>query len=1162
MTDGPIQLRGAQKAIRDEYFGHGSGLFTLDCVPGSGKSVVAYHLAAEDILTRYVEGDRTPEQHVAVISFTRGEASSIVPEVCARLRELVEHDLVPAADHVSERELEHLLQRVRRAPYAGTIDSVLRDVLAEIVDEVGFSEMPAVGNDARMKRLHDACYQELQRDSDLVRHLARLEYAYPSEQYRDGVSEILESAVSYCRDRRLSTREFYQELVQTVESVYPGGRPASFDDVVDALRRFTESDLPEAQYDDLTDEERRRIADADARLHDAWTDRLDDFCMVLDAYRETYRDAIRERGSVSHTDVAYLIDAYFQGQLETADVEHRERVKDRYQTRIRSLVIDEAQDVSSAQHAALSHLVAPDTRVFGSGDLLQSIYLWRNADPALFESATQDGEYLGIDWDTHEHRTATTTYRCRPDVAAAINEVSEPILTDAVRGDLGELDVDFSGLDAYREPTDEANIHVAAFNPLSSDPDSFTWCSPAEGRGEAETVATLVSKGLDDGTFTDNDGEPLDVTVLFRWGSKMGVYEEAFADEELRVRNASENLFDCAAVETVVAVCEWLVSPASTTRTRCLVTETDLGLQPLADAIETRDGELGRVRDECELSEAQEHVLNGLTKLRDHRDAFGSRPASTYIEDVIEALALRADPYGFFPELDAAQRTANLDALTEILGEWEDDDQLPPRELTELVQPFRESPHLGPNQPSTTDSDADVEFRTVHSAKGDESDVVVLANPGFSLWRNGVQSERFVKQGTLAGLAPPMNADTPSDISLPPYQNGVYDPDDTRDPDIGLRWMTAYWTDDVVESADHETLVGPERLRRFAANQRAEGWRLLYVALTRAREHLVVPLPRSCPYESQPRDRWLDAIRERLDFTEERTGTYTLDPSSSAADPFEVGVNDVELNARWTPEANTSQADVAVTPPRVTEVAPWVPRFIRPSTIYPLTEDPSEYVLPHLLGKALHTTTNDVPDDHPLLFARFGPDDVGTCLHDILTTLIERNVSESTLRSRGDIVHEVFDETIYDMVSNVSDSERDALFTFFDEQVLDDFVDSDLWHLLHDAETVAVEKPVDGLATVGDVEVEIHGTADVLVETSDGERHVSDIKISLTELTDETRRRYELQVATYAYLFEHQQTTARPVRRSVETFGVERETITSSWPPSVIEQRLSRLLRG
>ncbi|RLM60133.1 exonuclease V subunit beta, partial [Halorubrum sp. Atlit-9R] len=156
------------------------------------------------------------------------------------------------------------------------------------------------------------------------------------------------------------------------------------------------------------DSDRRRIADADARLHEAWTARLDDFCVVLKAYREAYRDAIRERGVVSHTDVAHLIDAYFEGQFEDADEDHRKRIRGRYRTRILSLIIDEAQDVSAIQHTALAHLVTPAARVFGSGDLLQSIYLWRNADPALFESAIRDGAYLGVDWDVHEHRTATT----------------------------------------------------------------------------------------------------------------------------------------------------------------------------------------------------------------------------------------------------------------------------------------------------------------------------------------------------------------------------------------------------------------------------------------------------------------------------------------------------------------------------------------------------------------------------------------------------------------------------------------------------------------------------------------------------------------------------------------------------------------------------------
>lgn len=97
----PIRLRGAQREIRDAYFASDSGLFTLDCVPGAGKSVVAHHVAAEDILRRYAAGDPTPEQHVTVVSFNRDEAADIVPAICDRLQAIVEHDLVPTAADIS-----------------------------------------------------------------------------------------------------------------------------------------------------------------------------------------------------------------------------------------------------------------------------------------------------------------------------------------------------------------------------------------------------------------------------------------------------------------------------------------------------------------------------------------------------------------------------------------------------------------------------------------------------------------------------------------------------------------------------------------------------------------------------------------------------------------------------------------------------------------------------------------------------------------------------------------------------------------------------------------------------------------------------------------------------------------------------------------------------
>jgi ATP-dependent helicase/nuclease subunit A len=1160
MSEEPLRLQNAQRAIRDAYFANDTGLYTLDCVPGAGKSTVRDDVGAEDLLRRYVAGDPTPEQRVAVISFSRSEAETIVPDICDRLREIVTHELTPAARQIDEDELAYLLQRIRQAPYIGTIDSILRDVLREIVTDIGFSEMPMVGNKARQQQLHQACYQQLQADPEIAHGVARLEAAYPGGEHEDGASDMLSSAVRYCRNQRLSMDAFRATLEATVDDVYAEGSPQSFSDLVAVIERYVGVDNLSSNYEDLDDSDKAAICKADGKLHEAWRARIDDFCAVLDTYRQTYRQLIRDHGVVSHTDVAYLIDAYFDDRLDDIDTTHRTRIRQRYHTGIGSLIIDEAQDVSAIQHAALSQLVTPDTRVFCAGDLLQSIYRWRHAEPTLFESATDDGEYLGINWDIHEHRTATITYRCRPDIASAINEICEQALTDPARGNIGELDIQYLGLEATHDPTDDASVHIASFDPPNPFPNSNKWVDPDNGPGEADILATMLSAGLADGTFTDEEGDPLGITVLFRQSPKMKIYEDVFENAGISVRNASENLFECETVRTVLDVCAWLVEPENPKRTKELVVESGLDLGALKDDFETHDWNIDTVVEHCDPSSSHEHILDNLIDLRNRHDQFLSRPATVYIEELIETLGLRADPHDYF-DVDPDQRVANLDGLVETLKEWEGDEHLTPRELTELVGPFMENPRDGPNQPNASETTHDVEFRTVHDAKGDE-DIIVLANPGFSLWTLGPQSDRFLTQGAVAGLAPPTNTEIPVDVDIQPFCNGLYNPDSEWDRDIGLRWATNHWRDAVTEAADLTSLVGPSRLEKIATNERAEGWRLLYVALTRAREHLVVPLPRSVPETSRPRDRWLDTIREGLSFTG-GTETYTLDPAAgSNTGSFEIGVNDVDIfapGASSTSSAAIAHSDVADTQPRRNGLDPWVPRFINPSTLYSLTDDPEGNARDHLLDNALHTATNDVPDEVTLPFDKLGPDDVGTCLHDVLTSIVDREMTTETLRACGYEVRAVFDTVVDDHAPRISDSEREELFSFFKTEVLAQFVDSTLWSRIQQAEDITVERPVDGLVSVDDVEIEIHGTADFVVEMPSGEQYITDVKITLSEQTDETRHRYELQVAAYAYLF-GQQNRSTTIQQSVEAFGVDRATVQDSPSPSIIEERLQMLL--
>ncbi|MFB6296733.1 MAG: UvrD-helicase domain-containing protein, partial [Halobacteriales archaeon] len=381
--ENPIRLRGAQRRLRNAYFEHDSGLFAMQCVPGAGKSVLTHDLAAEELLRRYVDGDPTPELRICVISFNRDEAAGIVPGIIDRLRTLVAHDLTPAGAAASMADVRELETRVRQAPFIGTIDSVLRGLLADVSAAVGFAEPPRDGSEADLAGVHAACYEALQTDPDLADAVDIVETAYPAGEYEAGPADLLREALTHCRAHRLSTAEFVDELRATVDAVYPEGETESITDIADAVARCLDrEDVPSEEVREDRDEDAcEALLEADRQLRTTWQEAITAFGELLEAYREDYVTRIRERGVVSHTDCAYLVAECLEGSgtvapdagtLELSEgvrAEIRERVLARYRSRIESVIIDEAQDVSTLQHAALAPVVTEECRVHIAGDV-------------------------------------------------------------------------------------------------------------------------------------------------------------------------------------------------------------------------------------------------------------------------------------------------------------------------------------------------------------------------------------------------------------------------------------------------------------------------------------------------------------------------------------------------------------------------------------------------------------------------------------------------------------------------------------------------------------------------------------------------------------------------------------------------------------------------
>jgi ATP-dependent helicase/nuclease subunit A len=661
------------------------------------------------------------------------------------------------------------------------------------------------------------------------------------------------------------------------------------------------------------------------------------------------------------------------------------------------------------------------------------------------------------------------------------------------------------------------------------------------------------------------------VAVLFRRRTHIDEYVAAFEAEGLTVADGSTHLFECPSVRAVVAVVDWLRAPTDPERLRTLVTESALALDALQAPLEARDWRFSAITTGPALPDREAAIVTRLQGLRDQRGIQAAQPPQTLVEEVVSHLALEQDPHDLLPDTTRTERQRTLDALREWLAEWPAGDDTTPAEFASLVAPFVETPRKGPRQTRIGTADADVICTVIHKLKGDEADVVALADLGPELWQPGVPHQRLLTRGSTVALAPPeLNIDHTD--RLPIFEGGLYTPPGAGDSarsegglprDVGLRWATERWQD---ASSDAPTrLIGHDHLQTVAAATRAEAWRVLYVALTRARDHLVVPLPRDLPGGVAPRDRWLETLRRGLQFDgTPGSGTYTCEPSTRApGDRFVVGVNDVRphTGATGQSEQTTSQAvpvatDAAVTPrydpTEPSTPAPFVPRMLQPSTLAPLATAPDRYRLAYLQGASLHTAAEAIALDAPIAECGLGPAEIGTHVHDFLTTALARleemPTDDDTLET---VLERALTEAGQAHWQAVTPAQRQALQQFVFDRLQPQLREAACWQRLLAADHVYTEQPVPGVVRLDGLAFEFDGTADVVCQCADDHWEVIELKIALAPLTDETRARYRMQAATYAYFLARQ--VDGTVGARVEVFGAERATIDAATAPPVTE---------
>jgi ATP-dependent helicase/nuclease subunit A len=454
-----------------------------------------------------------------------------------------------------------------------------------------------------------------------------------------------------------------------------------------------------------------------------------------------------------------------------------ESIREREAGRFRSIMVDEFQDTNRLQCELIDLLARDDAELFFVGDEFQSIYGFRHADVRVFRERRARAQQL---------LPLTLNYRSRPEVLAAVNALFGSHFGD-----------EFQPLAAAAEFPDPVFGHPVEL--LVTDKASYRESGVHWRRAEARVIATRVRELVDTGAAIAGE-----IVVLFAAGTDAELYEQELRRADLPTYRATgkgyfgqqqvvdllaylrllQNRYDDRALLTVLA------SP--------FVGVSNDGLALLRRVASRRPLYSGMERSlPPGLSERDERVFRAF---RQRYERLASAMPRLSLERLCERIVSEHDyDLAVLAQWDGKRRYANMRKLARLARSYE---ELRGQDVEGFVRFVADQEALGARELEAVaeEEGADaVRLLTIHAAKGLEFKVVIVADAGRD-------------------KAPP-SADEILALSDGRFGFRVADP-------VTTKRRGAF---------DYEQVKEARRLE-----EEAEKLRLYYVAMTRARERLIV----------------------------------------------------------------------------------------------------------------------------------------------------------------------------------------------------------------------------------------------------------------------------------------------------------------------------------
>lgn len=230
---------------------------------------------------------------------------------------------------------------------------------------------------------------------------------------------------------------------------------------------------------------------------------VDDLVWIVKKFSSCFEEKKNRRNCKSFSDIEHLTYRLFR---------ENENIREEYSRRYEEILIDEYQDTNGLQDAIFTSISRGGKNMFMVGDLKQSIYRFRGGDPMIFKNKSV--KYANADGG--KRITLSRNFRSRTEILTGINSVFSAVMSDSVgdveykgeeelhRAEDSEYRTDGANYENHENINSGYNCEFYEIAVIKDDPDTEEDISAA--RAEAACIADRI-RALSDGHFQVRAGD-------------------------------------------------------------------------------------------------------------------------------------------------------------------------------------------------------------------------------------------------------------------------------------------------------------------------------------------------------------------------------------------------------------------------------------------------------------------------------------------------------------------------------------------------------------------------------------------------------------------------------------------------------------------------------